>query len=86
MGDGDLTAMADEGGRKLEFILAVPARRYAELVETFRGLTFDEGLAEASFAGHRLIVAHDPLRSQEQSDTRARGHGREDGRQTRRPG
>lgn len=67
---GDLTAMADEGGRKLEFILAVPARRYAELVETFRGLTFDEGLAEASFAGHRLIVAHDPLRGQEQSDKR----------------
>ncbi|MCB1602744.1 MAG: IS1634 family transposase, partial [Xanthomonadales bacterium] len=31
---GELTAMADQGGRKLEFILAVPARRYGELVET----------------------------------------------------
>ncbi len=43
---GELTAMADQGGRKLEFILTVPARRYAELVETFHGLAFDDdGLA-----------------------------------------
>ena len=68
---GELTAMANQDGRKLEFILAVPARRYGELVETFQGLTFDgDDLAEASFAGHRLIVAHDPLRAQEQSDKR----------------
>uniref|UniRef100_A4WWU2 Transposase, IS4 family n=1 Tax=Cereibacter sphaeroides (strain ATCC 17025 / ATH 2.4.3) TaxID=349102 RepID=A4WWU2_CERS5 len=66
-----LTTLADQGGRKLEFILAVPARRYGELVETFRGLAFDEaGLAEAGFAGHRLIVAHDPLRAAEQSEKR----------------
>ena len=70
---GELTALAEQarGGRKLEFILAVPARRYGELVDTFRGLAFDEdGLAEASFAGHRLIVAHDPLRAAEQGDRR----------------
>lgn len=66
-----LTQLADQGGRKLEFILAVPARRYGELVETFRALAFDEaGLAEAAFAGHRLIVAHDPLRAAEQGDRR----------------
>lgn len=66
-----LTALADQGGRKLEFILAVPARRYAELSDTFRGLSFDaEGLAETAFAGHRLIVAHDPLRATEQSAKR----------------
>lgn len=68
---GELTAMADQGGRKLEFILAVPARRYGELAETFRGLAFSqEGLAEASFAGHRLIVAHDPARAALQSARR----------------
>jgi hypothetical protein len=69
----ELTALAEQarGGRTLEFILAVPARRYGELVETFRGLSFDdEGLAESSFAGHRLIVAHDPLRAAEQGDRR----------------
>jgi len=68
---GALTDLAKEGGRTLEFILAVPARRYAELVDTFRALAFDDaGLAEASFAGHRLIVAHDPLRAEEQSARR----------------
>jgi len=68
---GELTAMADHGGRKLEFILAVPARRYGELVETFHGLPFcDDGLAEATFAGHRLIVAHDPDRAALQSAKR----------------
>lgn len=68
---GELTALADQGDRKLEFILAVPARRYGELVETFEGLTFsEEGLAEATFAGHRLIVAHDPERAALQSARR----------------
>jgi len=68
---GALTALAQEGGRTLEFILAVPARRYGALVDTFRNLAFDaEGLAEATFAGHRLIVAHDPLRAAEQGDAR----------------
>jgi hypothetical protein len=67
----ELSALADKDGRRLEFILAVPARRYAEMVDTFRTLTFDEaGLAEASFAGHRLIVAHDPLRAEEQTARR----------------
>lgn len=68
---GELTALADQGGRKLEFILAVPARRYADLVETFEGLAFgDDALAESALAGHRLIVAHDPARAAEQSDRR----------------
>ena len=68
---GELTALADQGGRKLEFILAVPAHRYAELAGTFQILAFDEaGLVESTFAGHRLIVAHDPVRDEEQSDRR----------------
>jgi hypothetical protein len=68
---GELTALADQGGRKLEFILAVPARRYGELAETFQGLAFSgEGLAEATFAGHRLIVTHDPDRAALQSARR----------------
>jgi transposase len=67
----ELTALATKGNRRLEFILAVPARRYAELVDTFRSLVFDKvGLAEASFAGHRLIVDHDPLRAEEQTARR----------------
>src|SRR5690554_1313274 len=68
---GELTALADKDGRRLEFILAVPARRYAELADTFRGLSLgDDGLAESSFTGHRLIVAHDPVRAEEQTARR----------------
>lgn len=68
---GALTALAEQGGRTLEFVLAVPARRYADLVETFRTMTFGgDGLAESHFAGHRLIVAHDPVRAAEQRDRR----------------
>ncbi|MDZ7711544.1 MAG: IS1634 family transposase [Roseovarius sp.] len=68
---GALTTLAEQDGRTLEFILAVPARRYSDLVETFRALSFDEdGLAEDRFAGHRLIVAHDPLRAAEQGERR----------------
>jgi hypothetical protein len=68
----ELTSMAESqaGGRKLEFILAVPARRYADLVDIFQGLAFTDGLAEASFAGHRLIVAHDQDRAALQSEHR----------------
>ena len=68
---GELSDLADQGGRRLEFILAVPARRYADLTETFGSLAFDEaGVAESTFAGHRLIVAHDPVRAKEQADRR----------------
>lgn len=67
----ELTSVADRSDRKLEFILAVPARRYAELAETFRNLAFDEhDVAESTFSGHRLIVAHDPLRADAQSGKR----------------
>ena len=66
-----MSDLADQGGRRLEFILAVPARRYADLTETFGSLAFDEaGVAESTFAGHRFIVAHDPVRAKEQADRR----------------
>lgn len=66
-----LTSLAEQGGRTSEFILAVPARRYGDLVETFRKMAFDEDqLAEGRFAGHRLIVAYDPSRAAEQSERR----------------
>ena len=68
---GELSELAVRGDRKLEFILAVPACRYAELTETLESLAFDEaGLAESTFSDHRLIVAHDPVRTKEQTDRR----------------
>ena len=65
----ELEALATTTARKLQFILAVPARRYRELGGTLEGLTFDPdtpSIAEGALAGHRLVVAHDPLRAAEQ--------------------
>jgi transposase len=66
----ELTRIADDSARKLQFILAVPARRYAELGETLEGLSYTDGLAEGRFAEHRLVVAHDPVRAAEQAAKR----------------
>ena len=68
---GELSELADQDVRRLDFILAVPARRYANLTETFGSLAFDEvGVAKNFFACHRVIVAHDPVRAREQADRR----------------
>ncbi len=69
----ELAAVANATQRKLQFILAVPARRYRELGGTLDALAFDRdhaSLAEGEFAGHRLVVAHDPARAAEQSAKR----------------
>lgn len=66
----ELTALAEASARKLQFILAVPARRYVELGGTLEGMCFSDGLAEGTFANHRLVVAHDPERAAEQSARR----------------
>jgi transposase len=66
----ELTDLAEVKVRKLQFIIAVPARRYGELSETFETLEFADGLSESTFAGHRLVVAHDSARAAEQSARR----------------
>lgn len=66
----ELTKLAEAHNRKLQFILAVPARRYTELGGTLESLRFEDGLAEGRFAEQRLIVAHDPVRAAEQSAKR----------------
>lgn len=71
----ELGALATATSRQLQFILAVPARRYRELGGTLEGLTFDPlsaSIAESQFAGHRLVVAHDPVRAAEQAAKRRR--------------
>lgn len=65
-------------GRKLEFILAVPGRRYADFAELLQPLHDQardqaqeyESVQELSWAGHRLVVAHDPCKGQEQTNKR----------------
>ena len=64
------------GQRVLEFILAVPGRRYGEFVELLEPMreqmaqASEEVLEEAQWQGHRLVVAHNPQRAAEQSQER----------------
>ena len=77
------------GQRPLEFILAVPGRRYAEFVDLLRPMAEQttaqttpaapaaqgpqasvEIVTEAQWQGHRLVVAHNPIRAAEQTQER----------------
>ena len=71
-----LTKLQVAGQRPLEFILAVPGRRYAEfvdLLQPFAGQAAqagDEIVAEATWQGHRLVVAYNPAQAAEQTQDR----------------
>jgi transposase len=73
----ELTRITLPHAQPLEFVLAVPGRRYGEFVELLEPLhgamaTADsQTITESRWAGHRLIVAHDPARAQEQTALRA---------------
>ncbi|NCX74178.1 MAG: IS1634 family transposase, partial [Betaproteobacteria bacterium] len=69
-----LQAMRLPNGKPLEFILAVPGRRYAEFAELLAPVNAQaaqsqakEIVAEASWEGLRLVIAHDRDRAMEQS-------------------
>lgn len=66
----ELRRLAEASERTLQFILAVPARRYAELGGTLDALRYRDGLAEGRFAEHRLVVAHDAERAQQRARKR----------------
>lgn len=64
-------------GRPLEFILAVPGRRYAEFTELLREFhatvpaeASQESVGEHAWQGLRLIIAHDPVTAQDQKQRR----------------
>ena len=72
-----LQAMRLPNGKPLEFILAVPGRRYAEFAELLAPINEQaaqsqakEIVAEASWQGLRLVIAHDRDRAMEQSAKR----------------
>ena len=64
------------GSRPLEFILAVPGRRYGEFVGLLEPLSARAAQAsaeiveEAQWQGHRLVVAHNPQRAAKQTQER----------------
>jgi transposase len=71
-----LTKLQLAGQRPLEFILAVPGRRYAEFVDLLQPTAAQaaqasaEIVAEVAWQGHRLVVAHNPVRAAEQTQQR----------------
>jgi len=62
--------------RPLEFILAVPGRRYGEFVDLLAPMSArmaqasGEVIEQAQWQGHRLVVAHNPVRAAEQTQER----------------
>ena len=64
------------GGQALEFILAVPGRRYGEFAEVLQSFQAKVGAAskeiidETRWQGLRLVVAHHPERAREQTELR----------------
>lgn len=65
-----------DDGRTLEFILAVPARRYGDFLEIltqFRAKITDqeqETIDETCWQDKRLVIAHHPVRAKEQTEWR----------------
>ena len=65
------------GDRALEFILAVPGRRYGEFLDILEPMSAraaqacEEIVEEAQWQGHRLVVAHNPERAAEQTAQRS---------------
>jgi transposase len=63
-------------GQALEFILAVPGRRYGEFTDVLQaihvqaGTTTQETIAQTRWRELRLVVAHDPERAREQTQLR----------------
>lgn len=72
----ELSRLKAAGGKPLEFILAVPGRRYGEFVELLQPLrakmdaATGEVIDEVRWQGHRLVVAHHPERAREQTQLR----------------
>ncbi len=56
-------ALKTPSGQPVEYILAVPARRYADFAETVDGMDVASGVAEGVWRERRLVVAHDPQRA-----------------------
>jgi len=68
--------VSNSGGQPLEFILAVPGRRYGEFVDTLADFQASaqaaehEVTGETRWQGMRLVMAHQPYQAKEQTQLR----------------
>ena len=71
-----LSKLQEAAGRTLEFILAVPGRRYGEFVDLVKPINQqaaqdgEEIVQEVQWQGHRLVVAHNPRQAAQQTQDR----------------
>ena len=71
-----LSKLQEAAGRTLEFILAVPGRRYGEFVDLVQPISQqaaqagEEIVQEVQWQGHRLVVAHNPRQAAQQTQDR----------------
>jgi len=69
----ELEALRLPNGQSLEYILAVPAMRYADFATRIAPLTFaadEPSIQETRHEGRRLVVAHDPVMARQQAARR----------------
>ena len=65
-----IEALRTSGGDPVEYILAVPGRRYGEFADVMAQTTLVDGIGETCWQSRRLIVAHDEARAQHQRAAR----------------
>lgn len=75
-GEAAESGESDKAGQALEFILAVPGRRYGDFVDILEPIneraraSEQETIDEAQWQGLRLVVAHNPQQAAEQTANR----------------
>lgn len=65
-----ITAIGAQHQVQVDFVMALPARRYKDMKDVNDALVLEKGLAESTFAGRRLVVSHDASRAAEQKAAR----------------
>lgn len=72
----EISKLRLQGDQPLEFILAVPGRRYGEFAHTLQAFQAKaanagtETIDETRWEGRRLVIAHNPDRAREQTERR----------------
>lgn len=65
-----IEALTTPGGLPVEYILAVPGRRYGEFADVMAATRLEDGVGESIWQSRRLIVAHDDERARHQHAAR----------------
>ena len=65
-----IESLATAHDQPIEYILAVPGRRYGEFAEQVRATALKKGLGETTWQNRRLVIAHDDERAEHQHAAR----------------